>query len=150
MVGSRPQGCGRGSSSISSSSSQLLPPINPQQSSNFTQYIELDSDIDPNNENFKVLEWWHKRQPRFPVLSQLARDVLTILMSTISLESAFSTTKMIVDERRTSLALEMVEVLTCVKDWEKAAKRNQDTIRICNEELAENFNNLYMNDDDEP
>ena len=83
------------------------------------------------------------------MLSQLARDVLTIPVSTISSESAFSTTKMIVDERRTSLAPEMVEVLACIKDYEKAAKRNQDTIRICNEELAENFNNLYMNDDDE-
>ncbi|PON73303.1 HAT, C-terminal dimerization domain containing protein [Parasponia andersonii] len=67
------------------------------------------SDIDPNDENFKVLEWWHKCQPRFPVLSQLARDVLTISVSMISSESAFSTTKMIVDERRTSLAPEMVE-----------------------------------------
>ncbi|PON55021.1 HAT, C-terminal dimerization domain containing protein [Parasponia andersonii] len=149
MVSSRPQGYGRGLSSISSSSSQLLPPINPQQSSDLTQYIELDFDIDPNDENFKVLEWWHKRQPRFPVHSQLARDVLTIPVSTISSKSAVSTTKMIVDERRTSLTPEMVEVLTCIKDWEKAAKRNQDTIRICNEELAKNFNNLYMNDDDE-
>ncbi|PON72451.1 HAT, C-terminal dimerization domain containing protein [Parasponia andersonii] len=149
MVGSRPQGCGRGSSSTSSSSSQLLPSINPQQSSDLTQYIELDSDIDPNDENFKVLEWWHKRQLRFPVLSQLAHDVLTIPVSTISSESAFSMTKMIVDERRISLAPEIVEVLTCVKNWKKAAKQNQDTIRICNEELAKNFNNLYMNDDDE-
>ncbi|PON31839.1 hypothetical protein PanWU01x14_366470, partial [Parasponia andersonii] len=56
MVDSRPQGCGRGSSSTSSSSSQLLPLINPLQSSDLTQYIELDSDIDPNDENFKVLE----------------------------------------------------------------------------------------------
>ncbi|PON51494.1 HAT, C-terminal dimerization domain containing protein [Parasponia andersonii] len=149
MVGSCPQGYGRGSSSISSSSSQLLPPINPTQSSDLTQYNELDSDIGPNDKNFKVLEWWYKRQPRFPMFSQLARDILTIPMSMISSESAFSTTKMIVDEQRTSLAPEMVEVLACVKDWEKAVKRNQDTIRICNEELAENFNNLYMNDDDE-
>ncbi|PON71878.1 HAT, C-terminal dimerization domain containing protein, partial [Parasponia andersonii] len=144
MVGYRPQGCGRDSSSTSSSSSQLLLPINPQQSSDLTQYIELDSDIDPNDENFKALEWWHTRQPRFPMLSQLAHDVLTIPVSTISSESAFSTTKMIVDERKTLLAPDMVEVLACVKDREKAAKRNQDTIRICNEELAENFNNLYM------
>ncbi|PON55115.1 HAT, C-terminal dimerization domain containing protein [Parasponia andersonii] len=109
--GSRPQGCGRGSSSTSSSSSQLLPPINPQQSSDLTQYIELDSDIDPNDENFKVLEWWHKYQLRFPVLSQLARDVLIIPASTISSESIFSTTKMIVDERRTSLVPEIVEAI---------------------------------------
>ena len=40
MIGSRPQGRGRGSSSTSSSSSQPLPPINPQQSSDLTQYIE--------------------------------------------------------------------------------------------------------------
>ncbi|PON65819.1 Ribonuclease H-like domain containing protein [Parasponia andersonii] len=68
-----------------------------------------DSDIDLNDENFKVLEWWHKRQTRFPVLSQLARDVLIIPVSTIFSESAFSTTKMIVDEWRTSLAPEMVQ-----------------------------------------
>ncbi|PON33932.1 Ribonuclease H-like domain containing protein [Parasponia andersonii] len=116
MVGSRSQGYGRGSSSTSSSSSQQLPPINSQQSSDLTEYIEPDSDIDPNDENFKVLEWWHKCQLRFPVFSQLARDVLTILVSTISSEYTFSTTKMIVDERRTSLAPEMIEVLTCVKD----------------------------------
>ncbi|PON61517.1 HAT, C-terminal dimerization domain containing protein [Trema orientale] len=149
MIGSRLQGHGRGSSSASSSSSQPLLPINPQQSSDLTQYIELDSNIDPDDENCKVLDWWHKRQSRFPVLSQLARTVLIIPVSTISLESTFSTTKMIVDKRRTSLAPEMVEVLACVKDWEKAVKRNQDTIRICNEKLAKNFNNLYMNDDDE-
>ncbi|PON85930.1 hypothetical protein TorRG33x02_182900 [Trema orientale] len=53
MIGSRPQGRGRGSSSISSSSSQPLPSINQQQSSDLTQYIELDSNIDPDDENFK-------------------------------------------------------------------------------------------------
>ena len=57
MIGSRSQGRGRGSSSTSSSSSQPLPSINPQQSSDLTQYIELDSNIDPDDENFKVLDW---------------------------------------------------------------------------------------------
>ena len=69
MIGSRSQGRGRGSSSTSSSSSQTLPSINPQQSSDLTQYIEVDSNIDPDDENFKVLDWWHKRQSKFPVLS---------------------------------------------------------------------------------
>ncbi|PON83556.1 hypothetical protein TorRG33x02_206080, partial [Trema orientale] len=54
MIDSRSQERGHGSSS---SSSQPLPPMNPQQSSEPNQYIELYSDIDPNDKNFKVLNW---------------------------------------------------------------------------------------------
>ncbi|PON60170.1 hypothetical protein PanWU01x14_154950 [Parasponia andersonii] len=54
---SRSQKRSHSSSSISSSSSQLLPLMNPQQSSNFNQDIELDSDIGPDDENFKILDW---------------------------------------------------------------------------------------------
>ncbi|PON78981.1 HAT, C-terminal dimerization domain containing protein, partial [Parasponia andersonii] len=106
----------------SSSSSQLLPSMNLQQSSELNQYIELNSDINLDDENFKVLDRWQTRQLRFPVLSQLADNNLTIPVSTISSKSTFSTTKMIVDEQRTSLAPEMVKMLACVKDWEKATK----------------------------
>ncbi|PON33921.1 hypothetical protein TorRG33x02_354180, partial [Trema orientale] len=53
---SRSQGRSRASSSTSSSSSQPLPPTNLPQSSELNQYIELDSDIDPDDENFKVLD----------------------------------------------------------------------------------------------
>jgi hypothetical protein len=46
----------------------------------------------------------------------LAKDVLTVPVSTISSESAFSLTGRIIEERRRRLASEMVEMLTCIKD----------------------------------
>ena len=52
------------------------------------------------------------------MLSQLVCDILIILVSTVSLDSTFSTTGRILDNRRTSLTPKMVEVLTCVKEWE--------------------------------
>ncbi|PON53638.1 HAT, C-terminal dimerization domain containing protein [Parasponia andersonii] len=74
---------------------KLLPIINPLQSSKITYYIELDFDIDPEDENFNILEWWQRRQSGFSVI---VRDVLTIPESTISSLSTFSTTGMIVEK----------------------------------------------------
>ena len=48
----------------------------------------------------------------------------------------------------TSLTNDMVEVLTCLKDWEHAEKGMQHATR--NEELANQFQNLYVIDDDVP
>jgi hypothetical protein len=46
----------------------------------------------------------------------MAKDVLTTPVSTISLESTFSITGRIIEERRRRLKLETVEWLTCIKD----------------------------------
>ncbi|PON56492.1 hypothetical protein PanWU01x14_180600, partial [Parasponia andersonii] len=60
MIGSHSQGRSRGSSSTSLNSSQPLPPANPLQSFKLNQYIELNSDIGLDDENFKILEWWQR------------------------------------------------------------------------------------------
>ena len=76
------------------------------------------------------------------MLSILARDVLTVPVSTVSSESAFSLSGRIIEERRTSLSNEMVEVLMTVKDWEQAESRLQHTAD--NKDLEESFENLYL------
>ena len=42
----------------------------------------------------------------------------------------------------------MVEVLTCLKDWELAKKRMQHTTH--NEELANQFQNSYVTEENVP
>ena len=81
---------------------------------------------------------------RFLVLSILARDILTIPVS-VSSKSAFSTTGRIIEERRTSLTPEMVEVLICLKDWENASLRMQHTAE--DGDLMDQFQKIYIDDD---
>ena len=49
---------------------------------------ELDKylleDQEPESEDFYILSWWKVNSPRFPVLSQLAREVLAIPMSSVA------------------------------------------------------------------
>jgi inhibitor of KinA sporulation pathway (predicted exonuclease) len=61
----------------------------------------------------------------FPVLSQFARDILVISVSTVSSEATFSTVGRIIEERRSSLAPKTVEAIICLKDWNRAEERKQ-------------------------
>ena len=110
-----------------------------------TDFSLLDSTT--NTEDFKILDWWRLQSTNFPVLSRLARDILTIPVSTVSSESAFSTAGRIIEDRRTSLTPEMVEVLTCLKDWEHADKRMQYTVE--DQEILQHFNEMNIIDDDD-
>jgi hypothetical protein len=64
----------------------------------------------------KLLEWWREHKYSFLVLSHFARDILLVPVSTIFSEATFSTVGRIIEERRSSLAPETVEAITCLKD----------------------------------
>ena len=90
------------------------------------------------------MSWWKTYSYRYSVLSHLAREVLIILVSTVSSKQVFSTTGRIVEERRSSLSLKMVEVLACIQDWERDRKRMQN--EMVDEQLIQNFSNLYVDE----
>ena len=64
-----------------------------------------------------VLHFWKANQFRYPELSIMARDVLSIPISTIASESAFSVGGRILDQYRSALKSETVETLICTRDW---------------------------------
>ena len=72
----------------------------------------------------------------------MAKDILTVPVSTISSESTFSMTGRIIEERRRSLKPEMVEMLTCIKDWKAAGARLQQNVE--DKELEQAFEELYL------
>uniref|UniRef100_A0A3Q7H7X3 HAT C-terminal dimerisation domain-containing protein n=1 Tax=Solanum lycopersicum TaxID=4081 RepID=A0A3Q7H7X3_SOLLC len=84
---------------------------------------------EPESEDFDILSWWKVNFPRFPVLSQLAQDVLAIPMSSMASECALSTGGLILDPFRSSLTPKCVQCLICVQDWLR-----QETKPICVEE----------------
>lgn len=75
------------------------------------------------SEDFDILKWWKVNSSRFPILSQLARDVLAIPISTVASESAFSTGGRVLDPYRSSLSPKVVEGLLCAQDLLRSAKR---------------------------
>jgi hypothetical protein len=72
----------------------------------------------------------------------MAKDILTVPVSTISSESTFSMTGRIIEERRRRLKPETVEMLTCLKDWEAADARMQHDVE--DKELEEAFEDLNL------
>ena len=75
----------------------------------------------------------------------MAIDIMSVPISTISLESCFSLTGRIIEERRRRLLPETMEMLACIKDWELGEKRLQHAVD--NQELEDFFENLYLDED---
>ncbi|GAB2286637.1 hypothetical protein Dimus_039784 [Dionaea muscipula] len=71
-------------------------------------------------ENFDILNWWKVNSSKYKVLSEIARDVLAIPVSTVASESAFSTGGRVIDQFRSSLTPKLVESLICMQDWLRA------------------------------
>ncbi|KAI8538477.1 hypothetical protein RHMOL_Rhmol09G0107100 [Rhododendron molle] len=67
-----------------------------------------------------VLAWWKRNEDKYPVLSIMARDLLTPPVSIVASESAFSAGSRVLDERRSRLAPDILDCLICLKDWEDA------------------------------
>jgi len=76
----------------------------------------------------------------------MARDIISVPISTVSLESCFSLTGRIIEERRRRLSPETVEMLTYIKDWELGERREQHAVD--NQELEDSFKNLYLDEDE--
>ncbi|KAL7231759.1 hypothetical protein ACSBR2_009904 [Camellia fascicularis] len=69
------------------------------------------------DEKFEILGWWKANSSKYRVLSQVARDVLAMPVSTVALGLAFSIGGRILDPFRSSLSPMMVEVLVCTQNW---------------------------------
>ncbi|KAJ3703583.1 hypothetical protein LUZ61_007288 [Rhynchospora tenuis] len=72
---------------------------------------------------FDILLWWSQNCSKYPTLSKLARDVLCIPITTVASESAFSAGGRILDDYRSSLTKDMVELLICGGDWIRASSK---------------------------
>ncbi|WVZ53856.1 hypothetical protein U9M48_004744 [Paspalum notatum var. saurae] len=72
------------------------------------------------DDDFDILNWWRDIKITYPVLSILAKDILSREFGV-----SFSLVSRVIEERRRRLAPNMVEMLSLVKDWEEAdAGRN--------------------------
>ncbi|CAO2148769.1 unnamed protein product [Urochloa humidicola] len=102
--------------------------------SELTSYLDSDT-VTCFDDDFDILTWWHEHKLSYPILSILAKDIMSVLVSTVSSESCFSLTGRVIEERRRRLTPQNVEILTCVKDWESADARTQHDVNSTLQEL---------------
>ena len=69
--------------------------------------------------SYDPLDWWKRNFHKYPILSELARDVLAIQASSVDLESASSTSGRVLDSYRSALTPYMVEFLLCIPQWRR-------------------------------
>ena len=68
------------------------------QSNGLEKYLKTNW-VQRSNTSLDVLRWWTENSDTFPILSHFARDVLSVPVSTVSSEAAFSSSGRILDDR---------------------------------------------------
>ena len=101
----------------------------PNNVTDIDRYISVDTIPFEDNENFDILAWWMMQQIKYSVLSIITRDVLTMPISTVASEAAFSAGGRVIGEKRYGLLPQAIEAEICLKDWKLAEKRLQDSVR---------------------
>ncbi|KAL5724963.1 hypothetical protein ACHQM5_008163 [Ranunculus cassubicifolius] len=87
-------------------------------------------------EPLDVLDYWKSNQFSYPELARMARDILSIPVSTVASEAAFSVGGRVVDQFRSALLPENVEALVCTNDW---LFKKKDILAPTLEELSEDL-----------
>uniref|UniRef100_A0A2P2J8B2 Uncharacterized protein MANES_01G128600 n=1 Tax=Rhizophora mucronata TaxID=61149 RepID=A0A2P2J8B2_RHIMU len=67
--------------------------------------------------DFNILNWWKVHTPRYPILSMMARNILGIPMSKVTLEPSFKNGGRVLDRDGVSLQPSTVQALMCSQDW---------------------------------
>ena len=122
--------------------------VDPSSRCNLSKYLDTDycSHISPNEvKNFDIMKWWKSHEFSFPVLSKMTRDLLTPPVSIVASKYAFSIAENIIGDRRTTLAVEMLEALICLKDWEDGHIR----LQTLEDEFKEDLDKLDLNTDND-
>lgn len=98
----------------------LLKEIHSLRSNSSTNELStyLETNIAHEDLNLGVLNWWKLHEWKYPILSIMARDLLTLPVSTQASESDLRARNKILEDRRNLLTAEMFECMVCLKDWQ--------------------------------
>lgn len=77
----------------------------------------LETNEDAENLEFDVLAWWKFNSTRFQILSQIARDVFAVPVSSVSSASPFSTVAHILNSNWSLYTPKLLEALVCARNW---------------------------------
>ncbi|KAE8733017.1 hypothetical protein F3Y22_tig00001644pilonHSYRG00324 [Hibiscus syriacus] len=94
----------------------------------------LQEKVRTQNSELDILSWWKTNGFKYPTLQKIARDILAIPISTVTSESAFSTSGRLVSPHRSRLHPKTLEALMCAQSWlinEIRATCSQESVAYC-------------------
>ncbi|CAN0918930.1 Zinc finger BED domain-containing protein RICESLEEPER 2 [Linum grandiflorum] len=77
----------------------------------------LNEDILPRTSDFDIFMWWKINGPKYPILQEIARDILAVPITSVASESSFSSRGRLLDPNRSRLHESTVEALMCTRTW---------------------------------
>lgn len=84
-------------------------------------YIQIGPIEVPYDEtSFDLLAWWKECESRLHLLFAMIRDLLTVSMSTVASEQAFSAGGQLINNKRIYYWKKRVETYMCLRDWFQA------------------------------
>ncbi|KAA0062657.1 zinc finger BED domain-containing protein RICESLEEPER 2-like [Cucumis melo var. makuwa] len=101
------------------------------------RYLVEDRIDSIGDEYLDLLTWWKVNSSQFKIISQVARDIYSISVSTVTSESTFSTGGRVLDSFRSSLTPQTAEALICAQNWIQSKPLDDMT-----EEIDEEFINI--------
>ena len=89
------------------------------------------------------LPWWKANADEFPTLSRMARDILSIPLTSVSVERVFSTARDVIPYRRNRLSPTMIEKLLIAKCWlRKSISEREEQMDIDRESKPVDFHDI--------
>ncbi|KAL3654757.1 hypothetical protein CASFOL_000543 [Castilleja foliolosa] len=77
----------------------------------------LNDGIEEGGPDFDILLWWKGKSATYRAVAIMARDILSIPITSVASENAFSGAGRVLDPFRSSLTPKLVEALVCAQDW---------------------------------
>ncbi|GET52281.1 zinc finger BED domain-containing protein 1-like [Rhizophagus irregularis DAOM 181602=DAOM 197198] len=110
-----------------SSRDYFLNLLNPNNIRQEVSHDELDRYLNfPVDSNTGSLIWWKTYEKNYPILSQIAKDYLTIQATSVPLERAFSISGLTISKTRNRLDPETARAIICMKNWISEKERMEN------------------------
>ncbi|XP_042008691.1 zinc finger BED domain-containing protein RICESLEEPER 1-like [Salvia splendens] len=77
----------------------------------------LEEPLFPRSADFSILNWWKVHEPRYPVLSMMARNILGIPISKVAPESLFDIGDRVLHHSWGAEKSDTLQALMCSQDW---------------------------------